>query len=204
MDITVPCRSMCTSEAYSAQTEVVASSSSPSTGTLGDEAGVESVRVAPHAQEPVEVSRYRMVCCLRVSPRMAFPLASSLALPPQPGPAGMEVLGCEAALHASLVWPPEASFPSLQVRTPSAPRRSLWDWARAPPSPDSLLGVQTDGPAEAGRAFCLPWLLEKRFVLTFCFDCCILTRRAGTDAEKQAWVLNLHLATAEMSGGKTG
>lgn len=111
---------------------------------------------------------------------------------------------CPLALHASLVWPPEASFPSLQVRTPSAPRRSLWDWARAPPSPDSLLGVQTDGPAEAGRAFCLPWLLEKRFVLTFCFDCCILTRRAGTDAEKQAWVLNLHLATAEMSGGKTG
>lgn len=118
MGITVPCRSMCTSEAYSAQTEVVASSSSPSTGTLGDEAGVESVRVAPHAQEPVEVSRYRMVCCLRVSPRMAFPLASSLALPPQPGPAGMEVLGCEAALPAPWPFMPLSSGPLRPLSPP--------------------------------------------------------------------------------------
>lgn len=116
-----------------------------------------------------------------ISTKMTFPSASSLARPCGDGGSGLRSCPpCPCALSGLAPRGPEpreASFPSLgyilQVRVLSAPRCSHWAWARAPPSPASLLWVQTDGSTQAGRAFCWPWLVGRRLTLTFCLDSCI-------------------------------
>lgn len=88
----------------------------------------------------------------------------------------------QANSASTMVCPMEASFLlsrfALQVPTLSAPRRSLWAWAREAATELLPLSTRpppwgTDSPAQAGRAFGLAWLVGKRSALALCFASCV-------------------------------
>lgn len=102
-----------------------------------------------------------------VSTKVTFPAISLLALLPWPDPVRMVVLDREFGPLAPLKAQGGNRGSSYKSRCRQLQGLPL---GQSSSLPTSLLGVQMDGPAQSGIALCLPWLVGKRLLLTFCFD----------------------------------